>query len=431
MCTTCGCGVGETRIEGSEIGEHEHDHEHWHVHADGTAHAHPSGQASAGEHAHAHVHSDGTVHTHTHAHHDEHEHPHGAAVEAHGHAHTHADGTTHSHAHQHHGEHQHAHGSAQVQHSHAHTHADGTTHAHGHDHVAEHLHEHPHEHGHSDGHVHDHRGGRLDFGAGPARSHAPGMTQARMVQIERDILSKNDAYAVKNRQALTDRGILALNFVSSPGSGKTTLLCRTIEAIKSKYAVAVIEGDQQTANDAERIRATGAPAIQINTGKGCHLDAQMVGHALDKLRSEQKLADDGLLFIENVGNLVCPAAFDLGEAAKVAILSVTEGEDKPLKYPDMFRAARLMLLNKVDLLPYLSFDVDAAIAAARRVNPQIEVIRVSATSGEGLADWLAWLDARFAEAQQGKLATVEALRRKVAQLEAELQARSPSSPGGR
>ena len=177
-----------------------------------------------------------------------------------------------------------------------------------------------------------------------------------------------------------------MNLVSSPGSGKTTLLCKTI-AMLDGQAVAVIEGDQQTSQDAERIRATGAPAIQINTGRGCHLDAHMVGHAMEKLN----LTEDSLLMIENVGNLVCPAAFDLGEAHKVAILSVTEGEDKPIKYPDMFRVASLMLLNKIDLLPHLDFDVDAVIGFARRVNPQIRVIRVSATSGEGMGEWLDFL----------------------------------------
>ena len=209
-----------------------------------------------------------------------------------------------------------------------------------------------------------------------------------MVQIEQDILAKNDALAALNRQAFAERGILALNLVSSPGSGKTTLLCKTIDMLKGKSTVAVIEGDQQTSNDAERIRATGAPAIQINTGKGCHLDAHMVGHAMQQL----DLPDRSMLMIENVGNLVCPAAFDLGEAHKVVILSVTEGEDKPLKYPDMFRAADLMLLNKCDLLPHLTFDVDKAIEAAQRVNPAIQVIRVSATTGEGMGDWLAWLE---------------------------------------
>ena len=229
----------------------------------------------------------------------------------------------------------------------------------------------------------------LHFGAGPAGAHAPGMSQARMVKIERDILSKNDSYAQENRSYLAEHGIFALNLVSSPGSGKTTLLVQTIGALSGSVPLAVIEGDQQTDNDAARIRAAGAPALQINTGKGCHLDAHMVGQALRRLA----LQDDSLLLIENVGNLVCPAAFDLGEAHKVAILSVTEGEDKPLKYPDMFRAADLMLLNKCDLLPYLVFDADLAVENARRVNPDIQVIRISATSGEGMEEWLAWIKA--------------------------------------
>ena len=209
----------------------------------------------------------------------------------------------------------------------------------------------------------------------------------RIVKLEQDILAKNDAHAEKNRQLFSANGILALNLVSSPGSGKTTLLVRTLDMLKGKSPLAVIEGDQQTDNDAERIRATGIEAIQINTGKGCHLDAQMVGRALHEI----SLPQHGILFIENVGNLVCPAAFDLGEAAKVAVLSVTEGEDKPLKYPDMFRAASVLLLNKCDLLPYLTFDLARAEQYARQVNPQIRIIRVSATSGAGMNDWLDWL----------------------------------------
>ncbi|MBI5659843.1 MAG: hydrogenase nickel incorporation protein HypB [Nitrosomonadales bacterium] len=219
---------------------------------------------------------------------------------------------------------------------------------------------------------------------------APAATTIRRIQIEQNILAKNDALAADNRAFFAEHSILALNLVSSPGSGKTTLLVRTIKSLKGQVAMAVIEGDQQTDNDAERIRATGVQAIQINTGKGCHLDAEMVGHALEQI----SLPDGALLFIENVGNLVCPAAFDLGEAAKVAVLSVTEGEDKPLKYPDMFRAARLLLLNKCDLLPYLSFDIELAESYARRVNPDIRIIRFSATSGEGMNDWMAWLDAQ-------------------------------------
>jgi hydrogenase nickel incorporation protein HypB len=271
-------------------------------------------------------------------------------------------------------------------HAHEHVHADGTRHAHEHPHAHAHEQAHPHTHAHQ--HEHDHT-----HDAAPAHSHAPGLPPSRMVQIEQDILAKNNAYATRNRQALAERGIFALNLVSSPGSGKTTLLCKTIELLGAS-PVAVIEGDQQTSQDADRIRASGAQAVQINTGKGCHLDAHMVGHAMAQL----KLADETLLLIENVGNLVCPAAFDLGEAHKVVILSVTEGEDKPIKYPDMFRAASLMLLNKIDLLPHLTYDVGAAIAYARRVNPQIRVIQLSATSGEGMDEWLAYLRDGMAQA---------------------------------
>ena len=292
-------------------------------------------------------------------------------------------------------------------HEHDHVHADGTRHSHDHRHVAGEAHEHPH------GHPHGHS-------YAPAHAHAPGVGNQRMVQIERDILSKNNAYAAQNRQHLLDRGVFALNLVSSPGSGKTTLLVKTIELLKDRQRVAVIEGDQQPSQDAERIRATGAPALQINTGKGCHLDAHMVGEAMGKL----ELPDDSLLMIENVGNLVCPAAFDLGEAHKVVILSVTEGEDKPIKYPDMFRAATLMLMNKCDLLPHLSFSVARAIDYARRVNPGIEVIQVSATTGEGIDAWLAWLARGAAAARDQRLDTVESLKRRVAELEGQLAARS-------
>ncbi len=267
-----------------------------------------------------------------------------------------------------------------LHHAHEHTHADGTMHSHPHDHA--------HAHGHGDDHDHGHHHpGQEHHGYRP-QGHGHEHDSARTVRLEQDILAKNNAYAARNRERLAAQAIFALNLVSSPGSGKTTLLVKTIEALKGKLGIAVIEGDQQTSHDAERIRTTGAPAIQINTGKGCHLDAHMVGHALEQL----PLADNAVLMIENVGNLVCPAAFDLGEAGKVVILSVTEGEDKPLKYPDMFRAARLMLVNKCDLLPYLQFDVDQAIAYAKRVNPLIEVIRVSATTGEGMADWLGWIE---------------------------------------
>jgi hydrogenase nickel incorporation protein HypB len=253
-------------------------------------------------------------------------------------------------------------------------------------HGADTLHAHPHEHA----QAHD----IIDFGAGPAGTHAPGMSQSRMVKIERDILAKNNDYAEQNRRYFSEHGIFALNLVSSPGSGKTTLLVKTITALNGAQSLAVIEGDQQTDNDAARIRAAGAPALQINTGKGCHLDAHMVGQAMQRLA----LNDDSLLLIENVGNLVCPAGFDLGEAHKVVIFSVTEGEDKPLKYPDMFRAADLMLLSKCDLLPHLDFDADLAVANALRVNPDIRVMRVSASNGEGLEEWLGWIKAGCHEA---------------------------------
>ncbi len=233
-------------------------------------------------------------------------------------------------------------------------------------------------------------GDLLHYGRGPAHAHAPGLSQKRMVQIEQDILGKNDRYAQANRERLARSGQLCVNLVSSPGAGKTTLLTETLRSLAGKFPLAVIEGDQQTSNDAARIRETGVPAIQINTGKGCHLDAHMVGHAMEKL----SLAEHGILFIENVGNLVCPAAFDLGEAHKVAILSVPEGEDKPLKYPDMFAASDLMLIHKMDLLPYVDFDLDRCIAYARQVNPKIEVLQVSARSGEGLETWIDWLQQR-------------------------------------
>jgi hydrogenase nickel incorporation protein HypB len=297
------------------------------------------------------------------------------------------------------------------------TRIEGQEHVHVHEHDG-HFHSHAHDHDHDHDHDHTHDGGDLHYGHGAAHAHAPGMSQGRMVQIEQDILAKNNQYAEANRKHFAEHGIFALNLVSSPGSGKTALLTRTITQLKGKHPVAVIEGDQQTALDADRIRATGAPAIQINTGKGCHLDAHMVGHAAERL----ELADDSLLLIENVGNLVCPAAFDLGEAHKVAILSVTEGEDKPLKYPDMFAAADLMLLNKIDLLPYLNFNVPLCLEYARRINPNIQVILLSALSGEGVDEWLAWLENGLSQAHQRKSDAVESLRRRITELETELAA---------
>lgn len=280
------------------------------------------------------------------------------------------------------------------------------------------LHEHQHEHQHAHQHQHHpsaatvvihhhhyyyHQGDVHHHYAAPggmenarhpdhheADEHTPGAGQRRLVQIEQDVLSENNRQAAHNREHFAGQNILALNLVSSPGSGKTTLLTATLRQLAGKRACAVIEGDQQTSHDAERIRATGVAAIQVNTGKGCHLDAQMVHEAAHRLA----LQDDSLLFIENVGNLVCPAGFDLGERHKIAVLSVTEGDDKPLKYPHMFAASTLMLINKIDLLPYVDFSVDRCIAYARQVNPDIQVITLSATSGEGMASWLNWLEER-------------------------------------
>ena len=295
-----------------------------------------------------------------------------AHAHSHEHVHTHADGTTHSHGH--------AHG------------AEGHGHAHGHDH--DHHHDrgrhHDHGHGHDPAHAHPHadHGDRLDYGTGPARAHAPGLSQARMVEIETSILAKNDDYAARNRARLDAAGVLALNLLSGPGAGKTTLLVETLKALSGHIPAAVIEGDQQTDNDAARIRAVGTPAVQINTGKGCHLDAHMVGHALEKL----PLPPGGILFIENVGNLVCPAAFDLGETKRITLISVAEGDDKPLKYPDIFEGAQLVLITKADLAPYVDADMAALEANIRRVNPTAEILRVSARGEVGLARFLSWLE---------------------------------------
>ena len=280
-------------------------------------------------------------------------------------------------------------------------------------------------------------GSPAPVGAEPARADTvdgspgvhgvPGISPARAIRLETDILAENARLAQINRRHFDDHGVIALNLLSSPGSGKTTLLCATIAALRGRRApphVAVIEGDQQTSLDADRIRATGAPAIQVNTGRGCHLDAAMVATAFARLHDheaahapahaaqsahrhhqnhhhhhlEPAARAGSLLFIENVGNLVCPALWDLGEHAKVVVLSVTEGDDKPLKYPDMFAAASLMLINKIDLLPHVDFDVSRCVAAARRVNPHIEVLQLSATTGTGLDAWIGWLDERLSPA---------------------------------
>ncbi|WP_298268648.1 hydrogenase nickel incorporation protein HypB [Geobacter sp.] len=216
--------------------------------------------------------------------------------------------------------------------------------------------------------------------------------EARRIAVETDILSRNNRFAAHNRARFAEKGIFVLNLVSSPGSGKTTTLERSLKDLAGKYRCAVIEGDQQTDNDARRIAATGVPVKQINTGAGCHLDAHMVGHAAEGF--DLDLLD--LLLVENVGNLVCPASFDLGEHHKVVLLSVTEGEDKPLKYPQMFHAADVMLLNKVDLLPYVDFDVEKCKEMARRVSPGITIFEISSRTGQGMDAWYGWLAERIA-----------------------------------
>ncbi len=235
-------------------------------------------------------------------------------------------------------------------------------------------------------HVHPHER-RL----APAAASPPG-GERRLVRLEQEVLGKNDRIAAENRAWLAERQVLALNLTSSPGAGKTTLLERTIRDLRGELAISVIEGDQETPLDAERVRAAGCEAIQINTGRGCHLDAAMVAQALERLAPPLR----SLVLIENVGNLVCPALFDLGERAKVVVVSTTEGEDKPLKYPHMFRASGLMLLNKVDLLPHLAFDAERCLAQARLVNPRLEVAQVSALRGDGLQAWYGWIRARLA-----------------------------------
>ncbi|MEN2494680.1 MAG: Hydrogenase maturation factor HypB [Hyphomicrobiaceae bacterium hypho_1] len=238
----------------------------------------------------------------------------------------------------------------------------------------------------------------LHFGRNHVGVEISGISETRLIEVKTDVLAKNNMYADRNRKVLTDLCTLSLNLISSPGSGKTTLLCRTIEEIGS-CSLAVIEGDQQTTNDAKRIRSTGAQAVQVNTGKGCHLDGYMVGCAIENL----ELNPNSILFIENVGNLVCPAAFDLGEDAKVVILSVTEGEDKPLKYPDVFTASKLAILNKIDLAPHCNVNLELYEENLRRVNPKIKMLRLSARTGEGMKTWINWLHNALAKKSHGKM----------------------------
>lgn len=267
---------------------------------------------------------------------------------------------------------------------HHHRHGADADHDHHH-----HGHDHGHHHHHHDDHHHHHDHGE--------HSHPHTHARDQAIVLEQAVLRKNDELAARNRAWFDGREILALNLVSSPGAGKTTLLERTIrDCARSQPPFFVIEGDQATTNDGERIRAAGAPAVQVNTGTGCHLDAEMIACGLRELAP----SFGSVVFIENVGNLVCPALFDLGERAKVAIVSVTEGEDKPIKYPHMFQASELVLINKIDLLPHLSCDIDLLTANVLAVNPNAEVFAVSATTGEGMPSWYGWL-AAHGQARQG------------------------------
>ena len=251
-------------------------------------------------------------------------------------------------------------------------------HEHLHDHDFEHTHNHEHEHWHDHNHPHDHE---------HSLNHDLDTSQKRVIDLNIDVLAENNNLAKLNRRFFEGRKVLCLNLVSSPGSGKTTILEKTIIAMKDALRMFVIEGDQQTLLDARRIEKAGAPAIQINTGTGCHLDARMVESALGKMDIEA----NSILFIENVGNLVCPAMFDLGEHKRVVVISVTEGDDKPMKYPYMFQSSHLCIINKSDLLPWVDFDTEETIRYAHSLNPTLEFITLSAKTGEGMDLWFKWL----------------------------------------
>ena len=246
----------------------------------------------------------------------------------------------------------------------------------------EHEHSHPHSHDHGIGH-HHHNFGETDYN----HEHDHNDVTRRTINVETDILLANNLMAERNRGMFEAKNLTVINLMSSPGSGKTTLLERTINELKEKIKFSVIEGDQQTMNDAERIKLTGAPVVQVNTGNGCHLDAEMINRAIKRLAPE----DGSSVLIENVGNLICPSLFDLGETSRVVVMSVTEGEDKPVKYPNMFQSANLCILNKCDLLPYLDFDISKAIEFGHQVNPRLQIIKLSAKSGEGMEEWYQWL----------------------------------------
>lgn len=360
MCVTCGCSDDATLtitnlVTGTTI--------HEHVLPDGTVIRH---EHAADNSAHGHE-LEGQNH----------------AQSVHSHSHRYGNGDRASHSHRH------ENGDCD---SHLHRYENGDrNHAHDHAHVS-------HSHHHADHHF---KPSQKSDAADSAQSspHSPSLEKAQShahlhgttLTLEQNLLAKNDRIAAQNRGWFKGRDILALNLVSSPGSGKTTLLTRTIQDLQAQIPISVIEGDQSTTHDAQRIRATGCPVVQINTGTGCHLEAAMVEQGLQTLDPPLH----SIVMIENVGNLVCPALFDLGERAKVVILSVTEGEDKPIKYPHMFRASQVMILTKTDLLPYVPFEVNRCLDYARQVNPHLQIFQVSAISGEGLTDWYDWLNSNW------------------------------------
>jgi hydrogenase nickel incorporation protein HypB len=285
----------------------------------------------------------------------------------HGHEHVHTNGLKHSHPHTH-------------EHAHGHSHDHGQDHDHDHH---EHSHGHPHSHSHDQGHDPEHS---------HVHTHEPAAADARRtLEIRQAILAKNDRLAERNRGFFAGRCLLAINVLSSPGSGKTTLLRETIRALGPQVSCGVIVGDLATDNDAQRLREAGAPVVQISTGTMCHLEAEMVARALDELA----LQGPGLLIIENVGNLVCPASYDLGEDLRIVLLSVTEGEDKPLKYPPVFESADVVVISKMDLAAACEFNREKALANVRRMAPRAVIFELSARTGAGMSEWCGLLKERF------------------------------------
>ncbi|MCD4696989.1 MAG: hydrogenase nickel incorporation protein HypB [Bacteroidales bacterium] len=291
--------------------------------------------------------------------------------------------STGEHKHEHSHEHSHEHDHNGVKHSHEHSHSHDHEHDHDHSHSHEansHSHDADHHH-HHDGHAHEHHH------AGHDHSHE------KEIMVEQDILGKNNLLAERNRGYFEAKNILALNLVSSPGSGKTSLLEKTIKELGNEIRFYVIEGDQQTMNDANRIDQAGAPVVQINTGNGCHLDSDMINKAVKQL----DVKNDSILIIENVGNLVCPSLFDLGEDSRIVVISTTEGDDKPIKYPTMFETSNICIINKTDLLPYVDFDVEKCKEYALKVNHRLQIFELSVKTGEGMDAWYKWLKEQVRE----------------------------------